>query len=371
MGSGSSKKGTKELPSASIPLYGPGNSGKSTFFNQIRVKRLGGFSEEKRAKVLGNVRDRILFWTQTLGISEDFGEDDPLCGLGLTPQKDVGASFDLKEDSQIVMGGELDLFSEGDEEKLKDKRLDMLKVLSRIWAPGSEAKAAFDSLVEHHEKCESDIRILGKAQSFCKPDYDITDEDILHFRLVTTGEGEPLTYCHENQVNMVFVDVGGQRAERKHWGKVKDPAGVVFVAAIDCYNRKVNEGWLGGYDEKVAQMNALEDAVELFGGIAKQCLESDPAIPLVLLLNKEDLFKKNILKGDLGTHFPDFKGGSDVENAKKFVKNLFVEEAKKVKDELDMIHIHFISLVDGTAAETILNSIQSMIVCASFDAEGL
>jgi len=369
MGGGSSKK--KELPGCTLPLYGPGNSGKSTFFNQIQVKRLGGFSEEKRAKVLGTIRDRILFWTQTLGISEDFGEDDPLCGLGLEPQKDIGASFDLNDDSKIVMEGDLDLFSEGEDEKLKDKRLALLPVLSRIWAPDSEAKKAYDSLVDHHEKCESDTRILGKAQAFCKSDYLVTDEDILHFRMVTTGEGEPITYNHEDQVNLTFVDVGGQRAERKNWGKVKDPSGVVFVAAIDCYNRKVNEGWLGGYDEKVAKTNALQDAVDLFGGIAKQCLESDPPIPLVLLLNKVDLFAKNIPKGDLGTHFPAFEGGSDVEAAKTFVRNLFLKEAQGAKEELDMLHIHFISLVDGTAAETILLSIQSMIVCNIFDSEGL
>jgi hypothetical protein len=36
-----------------------------------------------------------------------------------------------------------------------------------------------------------------------------------------------------------------------------------------------------------------------------------------------------------------------------------------------MLHVHFVSLVDGTAAETILGSIQSMITSIAFEAEGL
>ncbi len=72
------------------------------------------------------------------------------------------------------------------------------------------------------------------------------------------------------------------------------PKGVVFVAAIDCYNRNVNEGWLGGYDETVAKTNALVDSIDLFGGIANQCLGGNNPVPLILLLNKVRLFVVNV-----------------------------------------------------------------------------
>ena len=83
-----------------------------------------------------------------------------------------------------------------------------------------------------------------------------------------------------------------------------------------------------------------------------------------------DLFEQNVAAGDLSTFHPGFTGGTDVEAAKKFVRDIFLAQIEN-KERIDMLHVHFVSLVDGTAAETILGSIQSMITSLAFEAEGL
>jgi hypothetical protein len=112
------------------------------------------------------------------------------------------------------------------------------------------------------------------------------------------------------------------------------------------------------------EINALHDAIELFSNVVKQCVvESDPPLPMVLCLNRVDLFETKVMKGNLKAFYKDFDGGDDVKLAKKFVKDLFLKEIKSA-DYLasNKFQSHFIKLVDGNAAEKILTIVQKMII---------
>jgi len=337
MGGGKSRP----LPEIVLPLFGPGNSGKTTFFNQIKIRRLGGFSDEHRTDVLQMIRDRILFWTHTLNqqIKLDSADND------------------------IIMGAPLNLFTHEDDDEAKEMVAKILPILAKVWAPNSEACKLFAES-DHPEKIESDDRIISRAQDLCKAGYSCSDEDIIFFRVRTTGEPEPVTYTHDKVVRITFVDLGGQRIERSNWKNVKDPWGVVFIVGIDCYDRIEDESGLDSLGEKCkksqGKVSALHDGVEVFGKIAKQCIEAK--IPMILLLNKIDLFEKKVARGDLGSYFPDFKQGTDINAAKEFMKNLFLKKVPSKYRESDKFQVHFIKLIDGNAAEKILQSVQGIII---------
>ncbi len=318
---------------------------------QIRARRLGGFKEEQRRHVLEMIRDRILYWTYTLGQLE---------------------SLSLSGDYEIIMSTPLNLFAsdhtdEAEKVKQKEQTSIILPLMIKIWEQGSQFLRHFESMTLMSsfqcEKSESDERIISRVSVLCREGYEATDDDILYFRIQTAGEPEPITYNHDNRINLTFADFGGQRLERNKWKNIKKPWGVVFIVAIDCYSRIDEGSGLDALGEKCKKSNgkisALQDGIDCCKAIAKQCIEAK--MPMILLLNKVDLFEKNVSKGDLGTYFPAYKGGTDVEKAKQFVEDLFFKKVAEKYRSSKLFHAHFISMVDGDAVERILQSVQRLV----------
>lgn len=125
--------------------------------------------------------------------------------------------------------------------------------------------------------------------------YTPDDQDILRARLRTTGITERL-FVIEN-VGFQFIDVGGQRNERRKW--IHCFAGVttiLFIAAISEYDQMLYE------DEKT---NRMTEALEVFQGIVNNNFFEQT--PLILFLNKIDLFEEKIRKHiSPKICFPDF-----------------------------------------------------------------
>jgi hypothetical protein len=171
-------------------------------------------------------------------------------------------------------------------------------------------------------------------------------------------------------VRITYLDLGGQRIERSHWKDVKEPWGVVFVVGIDCYNQTDSDFGLDHMGEKTAttekrisvsgRVNMLKDSLDVFHSVAKQCEESK--IPLILLMNKVDLFERNVSKGDMGQYLVGYEGGDDLQKAKAYMKQLFIEQVPKALADKNNFYSHFIKLVDGNAAEKILQSVQKIII---------
>jgi hypothetical protein len=322
------------------------------FLTQIKVRRLGGFSDEQRVQMLEQIRDRILYWTYTLGQMK---------------------ALNLGDNTDTIMSTPLNLFAsehkdEVDKTKQKEQIAKILPMLIKIWEPGSAICQYFESMPLMSsfqcEKIESDERIMSMVSILCQEGYTVSDDDILFFRRTTSGKSKVITYNHGNLIDLSFQDFGGQRLERHSWKDVKKPWGVVFIVAIDCYNRIDEASGLNALGEKCKKSNgkisALQDGIDCCKAIAEQCIETN--VPMILLLNKVDLFEKKVAKDDLGRYFPAYKGGIDVGQAKKFVKNLFLKKVKESYRESKLFHTHFISMVDGNAVEKILQSVQRLVM---------
>lgn len=111
-----------------------------------------------------------------------------------------------------------------------------------------------------------------------------TVEDCIRARVRTTGVTTQT--LHFRDTTFCVTDVGGQKSERRKWlhlGRHVDQ--LLFVCAASEYDQDMFEE---------ANKNRLVDSLELFQELAS--LECFAQTPLVLLLNKRDLFEEKIAR---------------------------------------------------------------------------
>lgn len=100
-----------------------------------------------------------------------------------------------------------------------------------------------------------------------------------------------------------FIDVAGQRNERRKWIHFFDGVtAMIFVASLSCYNQQMRED---------PETNMMKDQLTLFDQMINGKLFKDTNV--ILFLNKRDLFEDKIATVPLDVCFPDyFYGGSSL-----------------------------------------------------------
>jgi GTPase SAR1 family protein len=185
------------------------------------------------------------------------------------------------------------------------------------------------------DACDYYMRELSR---FVKDDFVPTEEDQMFARVRTTGivetpleqklaqraEGEPET------IRYLVVDVGGQRNERKKWVNCfADVKAILFVVNLNAYNQVLFED---------NTRNRMQESLALFREITHNPIFA--TTPIVLFLNKKDLFESMIHEVDLNEVvdpvsqekiFADYEGGKDVLNALEYIKRLFARQLPEGK----------------------------------------
>lgn len=254
-------------------LLGPGESGKSTLFKQIQSIYGEGFNQNQLRDAIGGVHNNTMLCLKALA--------DNCVEYG-----------DIAEENEDVV----DYL-----QRLKQVEVDSA-VLDPKWIPHYKKMWA-DPVIQETWKNRSDYQIYGCAQylieridDIMKPDYVPSLEDILQIRVRTTGIVESLFTVED--VVMKLVDVGGQRAERRKWLYCfSDVTAIIFLAAISEYDQKLFE------DHGV---NRLEEALVLFQEVCHSHYFHNT--PILLFLNKRDLFEDKIMRVPLANFRPDYPG---------------------------------------------------------------
>eukprot|EP00475_Leptophrys_vorax_P009398 TRINITY_DN16244_c0_g1_i3.p1 TRINITY_DN16244_c0_g1~~TRINITY_DN16244_c0_g1_i3.p1 ORF type:complete len:194 (+),score=52.50 TRINITY_DN16244_c0_g1_i3:597-1178(+) len=139
-----------------------------------------------------------------------------------------------------------------------------------------------------------------------------SDEDILRARLRSSGIVEKTFECQGVSFN--FVDVGGQRNERKKW--MHCFAGVhmlMYITALSEYDQVLYE------DDSV---NRMSESLVVFKTLLE--MKEFEHKPVLLFLNKRDLLSEKIKRGiDPSVLFPEYKDGCDEDYAIAFIKEQF------------------------------------------------
>lgn len=104
--------------------------------------------------------------------------------------------------------------------------------------------------------------------------------------------------------------------------------------------------------------NQMHEAMMLFESLANG--EWFKRKPIILFLNKMDLFKNKLAVSPIDNHFPDYSGSpTDFDAAAKYFADRF-RSINRMPDR--EIYIHYTNATDTTLLRATMDSVQDMII---------
>jgi guanine nucleotide-binding protein G(o) subunit alpha len=305
-------------------LLGTGESGKSTIFKQMQILYEEGFSDIEKSTFRHVIRTNLVESMQALiAGAEKFGfpfknrksESAARCINNLDP---LAADFWIQ---------------------------DIVQWVRQLW----ENEPAIAQVYAERAR----LQILDSTSYLFKnidrigPDnYVPTADDILRARLRTSGIVER-KFKIQN-VDFKFLDVGGQRNERRKWIHCFDGVtSVIFVAAISEYDQVLYE------DES---QNRLQEAIKEFEKICNNPFFDETA--MILFLNKKDLFEDKIQKVNIKVCFPEYRGGQNYEECAEFMQKKFLD----VNTGSKLIFPHFTCATDTQLVQKVFEACKLVIL---------
>ncbi|KAJ7447532.1 heterotrimeric G-protein alpha subunit, GPA2-like protein [Mycena galericulata] len=293
-----------------VLLLGSGDSGKSTILKQMRVIHRVPFTDAERESY------RQLVWENVVrGLKYLL---DAMGDMGLEDLRD-GEAFPMR------YYGALD-------------RLWGEEVVRQAWARGNEAAVP-----------ENLAYFLPALPRLFAPAYTPTEQDIVQARARTIGITETVFRLREHE--MLMVDVGGQKSERRKWIHCfQDVTSILFLVS------------LSGYDQCLVEdrdANQMQDAMTIWDSICHSQWFKQTSI--ILFLNKNDLFQKKIKTSDIRSFFPDFEGepGSASAGLEYFKKRFgrLAQKAGRAKER--EIYIHTTTATDTENLRVIMAAVEA------------
>lgn len=316
-------------------LLGAGESGKSTILKQMKMIHHAGYTEKEKEEQRDIIYGNLVQCARSL------------CGAMKTFSINYGSEEAEKASEKIL---------ETDEEvsTLKTLESDIADAVSSIWKD-TGIQEVYKKRTEYqlNESCKYYLDDIDRIR---EDGYLPSDQDILRARVKTTGIIETVFNIKGNVFKM--YDVGGQRSERKKWIHCfENVTAIVFLVAISEYDQKLVE------DDAV---NRMQEALSLFDSICNSRWFAKT--PIVLFLNKIDVFEDKILYTPIEDFFDDYEGGADFEEAKEYFKDRFLSLNNNEKRE---IYTHYTCATDTQQVKNIMGSVQDTIIKRGIASAGL
>jgi guanine nucleotide-binding protein G(i) subunit alpha len=293
-------------------LLGSGESGKSTFFKQIKaIHDNHPYTDDEIQNYKASIYANILHAIKVLSIA-CMKKDDPFENQdNLQKAKDV---IVVAENDQSLLINAHEVYT-----------VDIHNKVLSLWRDGKIQDTFANSRYEFHV-FDGAQYFFDQIERLAPPKYVPTPEDILHCRRKTIGLIQ-VNFVFEG-VKFTLFDVGGQRNERRKWANCfEGVSAVLYVACLSEYDQKC-------YEDDIT--NRMLESLELFDETINGNYFKDKTI--ILFLNKTDVFKQKIATKDLTCTFPEYDGGCDFEKAKEYVKQKYLLANRFNKDR---IHIHY------------------------------
>lgn len=305
-------------------LLGPGESGKSTVFKQMKIiQKNGGYTtdELKTYKMI-------------------------VYGNCITQMKVIVSAA-------MKLGIEMD----NEENKARAARIAKLAATGDSWTVevGQDIKAlwqdkgirnAYDYRDKIYQLNDSAAYFFDNVERFIDPDYVPTEQDVLRARVRTTGIDEAQFTFEDLSFRM--LDVGGQRSERRKWIHCFDSVtAVVFCASLSEYDQSLREE---------DGQNRMKESLLLFDEICNSPWFKETNF--ILFLNKTDLFREKITKVDLSVCFPSYTGGCHFEKASDYIKQKFLEQNASPHT----IYTHFTCAISTENVEFVFKCVRETLL---------
>ncbi|OJJ51712.1 hypothetical protein ASPZODRAFT_148945 [Penicilliopsis zonata CBS 506.65] len=311
-----------------ILLLGAGESGKSTIIKQMRIIHAGGFPDDERRQTRAVIYSNmviafkvLLEIMRTQKIDFELEKTKPLATLIDKTDPDVNID---------------DAFTD----------LTIRDAMQEMW----EDKGVQKAVARGHEFALHDNLqyFFSSLDRVFTPGWLPDNQDMLQARLRTTGITE--TLFELGQMNFRMMDVGGQRSERKKW--------IHCFEGVQCLLFMVA---LSGYDQCLVEdqnANQMHEAMMLFESLVN--VDWFKRKPIILFLNKIDLFRGKLGVSPVSKHFPDYAGSdTDFDAAAKYFADRF-RGIDRIPDR--EIYIHYTNATDTTLLKATMDSVQDMII---------
>eukprot|EP01126_Amoeba_proteus_P023597 TRINITY_DN2369_c0_g5_i4.p1 TRINITY_DN2369_c0_g5~~TRINITY_DN2369_c0_g5_i4.p1 ORF type:complete len:342 (+),score=47.67 TRINITY_DN2369_c0_g5_i4:264-1289(+) len=194
---------------------------------------------------------------------------------------------------------------------------------------------------------------LSNVDRIAAPGYVPSVEDLLRCRVRTTGIQE-LEITAEGAL-FTIVDVGGQRSERKKWVHCfENITAIIFFVAMSEYDLTLFE------DDTT---NRMHESLKLFDEICSS--KWFAKTPVILFLNKRDLFSEKIKKSNITSAFPDYTGPQTYEDASAYIRDQFMCLTENA------VYPHFTCATDTNNISQVFSSVREMFVSSSLNQIGV
>eukprot|EP01121_Diplochlamys_sp_Union-15-3_P008046 TRINITY_DN2102_c0_g1_i7.p1 TRINITY_DN2102_c0_g1~~TRINITY_DN2102_c0_g1_i7.p1 ORF type:complete len:300 (-),score=39.76 TRINITY_DN2102_c0_g1_i7:255-1154(-) len=259
-----------------VLLLGPGESGKSTIFKQMKViQDGGGYSEEDRKRFRVVVFSNIITQMKVLISSSEKLE------------------IPIKNDTNKEYAREIENLAENDGEAWSSELAEKIK---QLWAD-----EGIQEVYQQRHKFQlndSANYFFSSIDRIAQADYIPNLDDVLRARVRTTGIDETSFQIQDFRFRM--MDVGGQRCERRKWihcFEGNSVTAVIFCVGLSEYDQTLREE---------TSQNRMKESLTLFEEICNSSWFR--STPIMLFLNKNDLFEKKLKQVDLSVCFPSYTG---------------------------------------------------------------
>ena len=310
-------KGSDKEDAFGLLLCGAGESGKTTYTRQLRIKYLGGFKEEELIGFVNTIRGNLIETMQLLLVWLEHNH------LQVDSSLETAAS-------EIA---DIDPF----ETDFTNDVSDLLKSLWEDFHIQEAFKHRDTTAIPDHMDY-----FYSKIDEIAEDDYVPTVEDVLRARIRTIGIDS--VTLDTNGALIRIYDVGGQKNERSKWDRVlNEVAGVIFCVSFADFDKPM-------FEEKGTLR--IFDSLNIFDQIThKQRFEK---APFFLLCNKYDLFSEKVKNTDSFIRvFPEFVGNPhDPNQCSKYLIEKFIEKSLPSSPDRPIIDFKMVALNSNDVVQT-------------------
>lgn len=312
-----------------VLLLGSGDSGKSTVLKQMRLIHRVPFSpgevETYRQLVFNNLTTGLNYVFEAMEDMELHLAEENLPHMEL-----IQNARDIREQESFPM-----LYYE----PLRDLWAD--SGVQQAYGRGNEAALP-----------ENLSYFFSSLDRLFDPSYHPTEQDIVQCRARTIGITE--TTFHLKDHEMLMVDVGGQKSERRKWIHCfQDVTSILFLVS------------LSGYDQCLVEdrdANQMQDAMTIWDSICHSQWFKQTSI--ILFLNKDDLFQKKIVNSEIKNFFPDYEGeAGDAKAGRDYFRRRFTRLAHKAgRSKEREIYIHVTTATDTEMLRVVMAAVEDAVI---------
>lgn len=283
---------------ARLLVLGASDTGKSTFMKQMRYVFGDTFPAHERRRHLPHIRRNLLESVHKLVKAMD----TLTVPYSTTEAQDAARRFVDMAPLEVFLGDDSPMDPTLVEETLA------------VWADEG-VQEVYRRGNEYHLITNAE-HFITSAPRILHDDYLPSVDDILRMRYPT--QCSVTTTYDVGEMRMTMHDMGGQRSARGEWvAHFARPTAILFLASLAEYDQRVEEA-----EREGEAKNRVQESLDIFADL----LAYPPFYntPVILLLNKSDVFREKIARHSLAHYFPQYLGPDrDEDKGREFLSGLY------------------------------------------------